>query len=75
MTFGRSSRGEEEPPTIPSNNFHINGELSPSEFRRAGDRLVASCSGWTWSRSQSSSYRSKYLEQDKQFLALKNVVS
>jgi hypothetical protein len=65
--------GLNPPPT--TDHFRINGQLSPSEFIRAGDKLVQSCGGWTWSKSQSSSYKSKYLEEDKQFLVLKNVQS
>ena len=59
------------PPT--KDVFRTNGQLSPSEFMRAGDKLVQSCGGWTWSKSQNPDYKSKYLEDDKQFLLLKNV--
>ena len=63
--------GLNPPPT--TDHFRINGQLSPSEFARAGDKLVQSCGGWTWCKTQSSSYKSKYLDEDKQFLVLKNV--
>jgi|JI9StandDraft_1071089.scaffolds.fasta_scaffold197680_2 hypothetical protein len=63
--------GLNPPPT--TDHFRINGQLSPSEFLRAGNKLVESCGGWTWSKSQSTTYKSKYLEEDTQFLVLKNV--
>ena len=67
-TMGVSDKlGLNPPPTTDS--FRINGQLSPSEFMRAGDKLAQSSGGWKWSKSQSS-YKSKYLEDDKQFLML-----
>jgi hypothetical protein len=65
--------GLNPPPT--TDHFRINGQLSPSEFVRAGDKLVQSSESWAWSKSQNPKYKSKYLDEDKQFLVLKNVQS
>ena len=31
--------------------FQENGELSPNEFKLAGDHLIKICSDWQWKRS------------------------
>jgi hypothetical protein len=59
------------PPT--TDHFRLNGRLSPSEFVRVGDKLVDSCGSWTWSKSQNPNYKNIYLDENKQFLVLRNV--
>lgn len=62
--------GFKQPPA--TDHFRIDGTLSPSEFERAGDKLVQS-NGWVWCKSQNAN-RSKFLDKEnKQFLMLTGV--
>lgn len=51
-----------------TDQFEINGQLSPDEFRRAGDHLVTVifilnqvCASWQWKPSSNPNFRSKNL--------------
>jgi hypothetical protein len=55
--------------------FQVNGELSPNEFKRAGDHLTTVCTGWTWRPSLNPNFISKYLAPEKQYLVLEKVIS
>lgn len=50
--------------------FQETGELSPDEFKRAGDHLVKICNGWQWRPSENPKFKSKYLDDNKQYLIL-----
>lgn len=52
--------------------FQENGELSPDEFKRAGDHLIKTCEAWQWKPSLNPNYRSKYLNENQQYLLLEN---
>lgn len=61
--------------TKPPDNdqFEVDGRLSPDEFKRAGDKLTEVCSGWRWMPSSNPKYKSKYLDDNKQYLLLDKV--
>lgn len=50
--------------------FQENGELSPDEFKRAGDKLIEVCGDWKWKPSLNPDYHSKYLNEHQQYLLL-----
>lgn len=50
--------------------FQENGELSPNEFRLAGDHLIKVCGDWQWKSSLNNGYTSKYLPENQQYLLL-----
>lgn len=52
--------------------FQENGELSPNEFKLAGDHLIKICGDWQWKPSLNPNYRSKYLSEHQQYLLLEN---
>jgi ubiquitin-like-conjugating enzyme ATG3 len=52
----------------------VNGQLSPDEFIRAGDKLTQVCSGWKWMPSSNPAYLSKYLPETKQYLILEKIL-
>jgi ubiquitin-like-conjugating enzyme ATG3 len=52
--------------------FQENGELSPNEFKQAGDHLVKICTDWQWKPSLNPKYQSKYLPEAQQYLVLEN---
>ncbi|CAM6000191.1 unnamed protein product [Sphagnum balticum] len=67
--------GKKLSPPPEKDTFQINGELSPDEFRRAGDHLTEICGGWKWRSSLNPHYSSNYLKQpEKQFLSLEKVI-
>jgi hypothetical protein len=41
--------------------FLINGMLSPIEFEKAGDKLVETVGGWVWKSSLNPNRKSAYL--------------
>ena len=53
--------------------FLINGMLSPMEFEKAGDKLVETVGGWVWKSSLNPNKKSAYLPENKQFLMLDKV--
>lgn len=53
--------------------FVKNGQLSPVEFEKAGDKLVDSVGGWSWKPSLVAKNITKYLPENKQFLMLEKV--
>lgn len=61
-------------PPPETDQFAINGELSPDEFERAGDKLTQVCSSWTWRPSSNPKYHSKYLNEKKQYLILEKAL-
>jgi hypothetical protein len=48
--------------------------LSPTEFIKAGDKLVSACGGWAWKPSLNPKFKSSYLPENKQFLILEKVI-
>ena len=52
--------------------FQDNGELSPNEFKLAGDHLIKICGDWQWKPSLNPHYHSKYLNENQQYLILEN---
>ena len=50
--------------------FQESGELSPDEFKRAGDHLIKVCGDWQWKPSLNPQYQSKYLPENQQYLLL-----
>lgn len=60
------------PPEV--DQFEENGQLSPDEFKRAGDKLTEVCAGWKWMPSSNPNYISKYLDETKQYLILERVL-
>lgn len=60
-----------KPPT--TEQFSLNGMLSPMEFEKAGDKLVETIGGWTWKPSLNPNKKSAYLPENKQFLMLDKV--
>ena len=52
--------------------FQENGELSPNEFKLAGDHLIKICSDWQWKPSLNNNYHTKYLPENQQYLLLEN---
>ncbi len=61
-------------PPPETDQFETNGELSPDEFQRAGDKLTQVCSSWTWKPSSNKDYHSKYLDENKQYLLLEKAI-
>lgn len=57
-------------PPPEKDTFQANGELSPDEFRRAGQHLIKICTGWQWKPSQNKDFKSKYLDEGQQYLLL-----
>ena len=57
-----------------TDQFEENGQLSPDEFKRAGDKLTEVCAGWKWMPSSNPDYKSKYLDESKQYLVLEKVL-
>ena len=57
-----------------TDQFLINGQLSPMEFEKAGDKLVDTIGGWTWKPSLHATKKSAYLPENKQFLMLDKVL-
>ena len=56
-----------------SSQFLENGTLTPEDFVKAGDYLVETCPTWQWKKSSSRETRKKYLPEEKQYLATRNV--
>ena len=54
--------------------FEINGQLSPDEFKKGGDKLTEVCPGWKWMPSSNPNYLSKYLDENKQYLAFEKAL-
>ena len=54
-------------PQMTTSNFLERGMLTPDEFLRAGDQLVAQCPTWKWQAGEPSKRR-PYLPVDKQYL-------
>lgn len=50
--------------------FQETGELSPDEFKRAGNHLINICKGWQWKASENKDFVSKYLDEGQQYLLL-----
>lgn len=50
--------------------FQENGELSPNEFKQAGDHLIKVCNAWQWKPSLNPDFKSKYLPENQQYLLL-----
>ena len=42
--------------------FQVNGQLSPDEFKRAGNHLIKQCNAWQWKDAVNVNLRSKYLQ-------------
>ena len=56
-----------------SSQFLENGTLTPEDFVKAGDYLVETCPTWRWKKSSARETRKKYLPEEKQYLATRNV--
>jgi len=56
-----------------SSQFLENGTLTPEDFVKAGDYLVETCPTWQWKKSSARETRKKYLPEEKQYLATRNV--
>ena len=54
--------------------FQESGELSPDEFRRAGEHRIKLCAGWQWKPSENNEFSSKYLPEGQQYLLLEKVL-
>ena len=54
--------------------FEGTGELSPDEFRRAGDKLTQVCASWSWRPSSNPKYVSTYMDEKKQYLVLEKAL-
>lgn len=61
-------------PVLTESVFLEKGMLTPEEFVRAGDQLVANCPSWRWESGEPSKQR-PYLPPKKQFLATDGVPS
>eukprot|EP01039_Chlorochromonas_danica_P006618 gene6618-7311_t len=61
-------------PVLTESVFLEKGMLTPEEFVRAGDQLVANCPSWRWESGEASKQR-PYLPPNKQFLATDGVPS
>lgn len=48
--------------------FYETGQITPSEFIEAGDKLVTVNSNWKWSKAESESKQDKSLFPDRQYL-------
>lgn len=62
--------GKKWSPPPEKDMFQETGELSPDEFKRAGDQLIKICNGWQWKPSENPKSKSKYLDEMKQYLVL-----
>jgi ubiquitin-like-conjugating enzyme ATG3 len=62
--------GKKWSPPPEKDMFQETGELSPDEFKRAGDHLIKICNGWQWKASENKEFRSKYLDEGQQYLLL-----
>ena len=54
--------GKKWSPPPEKDMFQENGELSPDEFKRAGNHLTKICDGWQWKASENKDFKSKYLD-------------
>lgn len=54
--------------------FQETGELSPDEFKRAGNHLIKICNGWQWKPAEKKELMSKYLNENEQYLLLEKVI-
>lgn len=59
-------------PLLKESQFLEQGLLTPDEFVRAGDELVARCGTWQWS-SGDGKHKHIFLPKEKQFLTTRNV--
>lgn len=73
MRLFRSTR-EWLQPVLTSSAFLERGVLTPEEFVRAGDQLVACCPTWQWYEGETAKNR-PYLPKEKQFLMTRGVPS
>jgi hypothetical protein len=62
--------GKKWSPPPEKDMFQVTGELSPDEFKRAGEHLIKICNGWTWKPSLNKEFKSKYLNENQQYLVL-----
>jgi ubiquitin-like-conjugating enzyme ATG3 len=62
--------GKKWSPPPEKDMFQETGELSPDEFKRAGEHLIKICNGWQWKPSENKEFRSKYLDENQQYLLL-----
>jgi ubiquitin-like-conjugating enzyme ATG3 len=61
-------------PILTQSAFLERGVLTPDEFVRAGDHLVACCPSWRWEEGESSKIK-PFLPPKKQFLSTRSVPS
>lgn len=62
--------GKKWSPPPEKDMFQESGELSPDEFKRAGNHLIKICNGWQWKASENKEFMSKYLDKGQQYLLL-----
>lgn len=61
-------------PVLTESAFLERGVLTPEEFVRSGDHLVACCPSWEWCEGEPSKVKT-YLPKEKQFLITRGVPS
>jgi ubiquitin-like-conjugating enzyme ATG3 len=61
-------------PVLTQSAFNDRGVMTPEEFVRAGDHLIACCPSWQWCEGEETKLRD-YLPKRKQFLATRGVPS
>ena len=53
--------GKQWSPPPQNDVFQEKGELSPNQFKLAGDHLIKICCDWQWKSSLNPQYMTKYL--------------
>ena len=74
ISFLRETR-EWVSPISTESQFLSHGVLTPEEFIKSGDRLVAISPLWSWSAATRSNLSRPHLPSDKQYLIARNVTS
>lgn len=74
LNKGVQELGKKWSPPPEKDMFQLTGELSPDEFKRAGNHLIKICNGWQWKPAEKKELISKYLKENEQYLLLEKAI-